>query len=366
MSETPVYRANLQRGVLLRQSGRDADACGYFRKAIEADPEQPDAYLGLAMALAEVRGDRNESLSAIDRALALNPNSAEILGSKSYLFARYGRYSEATALAAAALKRDPSCHIALLGQTNAYTKMNLWHEAEGSARRMLELNPGDTSALNLLAQAFRFLGRHRQSREIIGQVLAQTPNDSFSQSNAGYEALNANRQWQARQHFLNALRVDPASDYARRGLLRSYRECAWIYRAQLKTLFFFSDHWETSTVLRFGAVTLAICTFGLFIGFLFLYFLTVLAFHPVANFFLLFNRTARRSFKENERRNAFLTGAIIAGGLLALAIWSPQDGYVLYGGYLLVYALLFGFSYALDSWDGRRQLHARPGFPNTT
>jgi Tfp pilus assembly protein PilF len=358
MTEEFGYLANFRRGLLLRASGRFADACAYFRCAIEADPGQAEAYLALAMALAEIRGGMNESLLAIERALSLNPDSAEILGSKAYLLAHYGQYELATSVAAIALQRDPTCHIALLARTNAYTKMDLWNEAESSARRMLELNPHDTSALNLLAQALRFLGRRRQSQETIARVLSQTPNDPFSQSNAGYEALNANRQWQARQHFLNALRADPTSDFARIGLLRSYRECAWIYRVQLRALFFFSNHWENSTVLRFALVALTICTFGLFFVFLFIYLLTVLAFHPIANFFLLFNRTARHAFTPEERRNAFLTGVIIAAGLLALAIWSPQDGFVIYGGGLLIYAVLFSFSCGLDALEGWR--HAPP------
>jgi hypothetical protein len=40
---------------------------------------------------------------------------------------------------------------------------------------------------------------------------------------------------------------------------------------------------------------------------------------------------------------------------MALAVFSPDDGYELYGAYLLAYASLFGFSHALDALEGSRQ-----------
>jgi tetratricopeptide (TPR) repeat protein len=350
MSHAPGYQANLQRGRLLRQNGRPADACVYFRQAIESDPDRSEAYLELAMALGETPRNKGEWRPVIDRALSLEPDSPEILGSKAYLLASHGQYDDSKDFALRALQLDPHCHIALLAEANAHTKTAQWEHAEDSARIMLELDAHDTAALNLLAQALRFRGRHRESRQVIAQILAETPNDAFAQSNAGYEALNSDRHWQARQHFLNALRVDPDSDFARRGLLRALRERAWIYRAQLRALLYFSERWETSTALRFVAITLSVCTFGLFVGIFIIYTFTALCFHPFANFLLLFNSTARRAFTPRERRNAMLMGAAVAGGLLALALGGQNDFYRLVAGYFGISALLTFISNGIDSW----------------
>jgi tetratricopeptide (TPR) repeat protein len=185
------YEANLRRGQLLRESGRSAEARGYLGEAIQANPHQPQAYLEMALVESDLPGRKKEALRAIDQAVALAPLSAHFLGYKAYLLSQFGRHQDALEMASQALQIDPNRSIALLARTNAYTKLKRWVEAEISSRRMLQLNPSDTGALNLLAQSLRLQERVKESREIIAQILALTPNDSFGHANAGYPRVAA-------------------------------------------------------------------------------------------------------------------------------------------------------------------------------
>ncbi len=338
MSERPGYLASLQRGQLLRQSGRDSDACQYFKEAIQADPEQPQAYLELALSLSSLRGGQTDSLRAVDRAVALAPNSAHFMGNKAFLLSHFGKYKEALAFASQALSNDPDSFIALLAQANAYTRTAEWVKAERSARRILEIDAQNLNGLNLLAQSLRFQHQHRESREITATILALVPNDAFGQTNAGYGALNVRDHRRANQHFLNALRVDPYSEQARFGLLQSLRERVWIYRTNLRVLLLFNDR-EALKLLKLAFVLLSALTLGLFLAIPFLYLLLALTLQPVSNFFLLLEPTGRRALTRGEKFRAMLTGLLALVLILFFAFTRLHVISIIVSGYLLVFAV---------------------------
>ena len=358
MNDDFSYQANLKRGQLLTEAGHYAEATNYLRSAIEADPNQPQAYLALALAESERPGGQNNALDAIDRAMALAAGSAHILGNKAQLLCNFGRYHEALELRNRALQIDPNCYIALLAQTNAYTKLCRWPEAALSARRMLELNPNDASALNLLAQAFRFQDRHQESHKITSRVLSLAPEDAFGQANAGYDALKADDPRLANAHFLQALRLDPHCEYARIGLLQSLRMRVWIYRFNFKILAGFAQQKDSRGFsLLIGLLTVA--TGGAILGFLILYVLVAWTLLPISNFFLLFDPRGRKALNHKERTWASVTGGLACILMLALAGAKLFGVLAAVAGYLLIFAFFVftpQWTDAWNSWKGKRAL----------
>jgi tetratricopeptide (TPR) repeat protein len=292
MSDAIGYEANLRRGQVLRENGRCKDACVFLREAISADPQEPQPYLELALALSEMPGGKADSLRAAERAVALAPNSPHFIGYRAYILAHLGMYKEALAVADSALRLDPNRHIALLARANSFTKTGQWLAAEQGARRMLELDAEDTGALNLLAQAMRFQNRHADSRGVIRQILARVPEDAFGQTNAGFEALNAGDHERAHRHFVNALRVNPHSDNARRGLLQALRARVWFYRVNLKALDYV-DNLRKPLLLRTIFLLVSVATGGLFVLVWLLYRLLAFCLQPVSKLFLLFDHAGR-------------------------------------------------------------------------
>jgi tetratricopeptide (TPR) repeat protein len=355
MSDPAVYYSNLQRGQLLREREHYQEACNFLGDAIQADPEQPQAYLELALAQSQIPARKSEALGTVDRAVALSPNSAHFLGYKAYLQSHLGLNKEALHVASRALEIDPCCPIALLAQANAYTQLAEWDQAGFTALRMLELDAEDIAALNLRAQALRFQGRHRESRDVIAQILARVPNDAFGQANAGYEALKVGDHRRANEHFLNALRADPHYDYARRGLLQSLRSRVWIYRFNLRMLMLFAEGRESAVGLRVLIFVLTIATGGLFMGLLLLYLVLAVTLQPISNFFLLLEPVGRHALTFSERGWALLTGAIACILLLTFALTSLVGLLAIAGGYLLLFAFCVYVPQWADAWRARKE-----------
>jgi tetratricopeptide (TPR) repeat protein len=354
MTDRPAYEAHLARGRLLRESGRNVEACEWLADAIGADPDRPEAYFELALAKSELPERQAESLQALDRAISLDPNSAHYLGTKAYIQSNFGQHLAALQTQERALELDPWCHIALLAQANAYTKLKRWTAAEQSARLMLETNPNDTAALNLLAQTLRIQDRGPECRTVISRILALTPNDAFGHANAGYEALKTNDPTRATRHFLEALRADPRSDFARGGLLQSLRERNRLYRINRKFLEMISGNPSGLKALIF---ILGICTGGIIFAFAFLYMIVALTLQPLSNFFLLFNPAGRSALTQKERVRALLTGSGAILVLVILTLTKLEGLLFVVAVYLSLFGLCVCVPHLLDAWRARR--HAK-------
>jgi serine/threonine-protein kinase len=101
-------------------------ATEHFRKAVEIDPNYALAWAGLGSLLmpkyvASGRAqDLEEGVTALQRAMALDPAMGEPYAFLSYMYARQHRYDEAIAAAFTAVDRDPGSHMSwyLLGITH--------------------------------------------------------------------------------------------------------------------------------------------------------------------------------------------------------------------------------------------------------
>jgi len=135
LAARPAYTE--ARLALARLEGRRGDAAGAeaeIRRAIEADPEEPEARRGLALALL-AQGRTPEALDAARAALALRPGWALAMGDVAWILAT----SEDPAI------RDPRSAAAL---------------AEDAAHRTQERHAG---ILDTLAAAYAAGGRYEEA-----------------------------------------------------------------------------------------------------------------------------------------------------------------------------------------------------------
>jgi tetratricopeptide (TPR) repeat protein len=346
MSDGLGYQANLQRGRLLRQSGRFEDACRFLGEAIQAEPEQPEPYLELALAQSEMPGKKADSVRSIERAVSLAPTSARMLGYQGYLLSHFGRHTEGLAVAKRALAMDPECYIALLAHANAYTKLGEWSRAETFARRILANFPADASALNLLAQSVRLQKRTEESGRLVAQILAHVPNDAFGHTNAGYEALNVDDHRRAETHFREALSRDPHFEHARRGLVQAFRMRSAFYRFNLKVLAFFDGDQSWKAYMKVLLVILTLMTFGMFLFVIAAYFAIVASLAPLGNLYLLVDPATRPFLGAKERSQAkwaALAGVLLLAGLAGDRAWAILVP-------VLSYLVTFAGFYAVPAW----------------
>jgi tetratricopeptide (TPR) repeat protein len=382
-----AFHANLQRGALLLQQDRYKEALSFTQAAIAANPDSARGYAQLALCWNGLPRERSKAIPAIDRAIGLEPGNSYYVGLKGWFYVCLARYRAALKTAQQGLAINPLCPQSLNSLANAYTKLAQWKKAEAACRRILELDPNNAPGLNLLAQAQRHLGRWKEARETVNLLLAQYPNNAFGQTNAGFGALAAGDHLRANEHFLNALRMDPHFDLARRGLISSLRARIWIIRWNIRLASLFASVGQRpGTLLNVAGAFLGIIAFicvlsaisqflnwlhpeaGIFIfgtlflfGLLYLYLSGIIAL--MGNFLLLFDPLGRHALTRHEKLKACIP-AIGYFWLMALLFMAKAWWLVLA---LVAFTLLLVFSiqYPLlkDRWQQRRAREELEGQP---
>jgi tetratricopeptide (TPR) repeat protein len=332
MSGEAGFQANLQRGELLRHQGRYAEAESYLQRAIGEQPDNADGYYELAFCYCNWSGHSKKALAVIDRAISLEPNRSECHALRAWILGNLDKNTQAVEVAAQALELNPFSLLALNAQTRAYIELHDWKQAEANARQTLSLNARNELAANLLAVALRQQGRLAESDAVTAGLLAQVPENAMAQSNAGWSALQLGDHRRANQHFLEALRLDPDYDYARRGLLHSFNSRVWIYRFYFQFIAWLGRYRKAMRyvfaiviyiVYRFVVTELS-AQFGeeglRWALVLAAIYLVILGFgRSFANLFLLLDRFARYALTRKEKGWSLVAGSIY-GILLALLI----------------------------------------------
>jgi serine/threonine-protein kinase len=219
----------------------------YFRQSIQADPNYPQAYAGLADAYVELVGfgdlepergipeARAAALKAIalddsvaeghnalaycaglewdwaaaarefQRAIELNPGYVAALYQYAFFLSTMGRHAEAIALAGQALELDPLSPVVSYRAGRVYFQARDYPKATAQFRRILELNPSDPLGLYGLGLVYRAQGRP-------DQAIPYLQKESFEQGfdlDAAYAAAGNPAEAQSRlAHDLRRLRAE--------------------------------------------------------------------------------------------------------------------------------------------------------------
>ncbi len=337
----------LLRGIQLNQLGRHADAERALREALAQEPSDGFALHQLAISQFHQPSKQEESLRTVGEALRLEPNDAEHHILKSFILSSLDRPKPALESARAALSLDPNNSNAFASECQAYLQMEEWAKAEESAREALALDADNSLAANQLAQALRVQKKSAENARHLTGMLARDPEDAFTHANAGWAALQNGNQRQAEEHFREALRLDPEMDYARSGLMESFRARSRFYRAYQRYCFAMQalnkqSRWMVIIGLYLGnrfARTLTNTSLKpfayAFCGLYMVFVLWVWVATGVGNLFLLSDRFARHVLYRNEKIEALLVGGGVLLGiplLIAGLLWDLDPLIVLGAG----------------------------------
>lgn len=179
-------------------------ALGAMRRALELDPESADVHRALAFVHWQFEFDWHAALDEYERALALNPHSADsvywygiflgVIGwfDRSYaLLARAAEldplspvvpsvqgwvrffarsYEEALPFYRRVLTVDPDYHVALWFLGEALVELERYDEGIGALRRALELSNRSSRLLAYLGYACGRAGRRAEAEEILEEL----------------------------------------------------------------------------------------------------------------------------------------------------------------------------------------------------
>ncbi|QTN31013.1 tetratricopeptide repeat protein [Akkermansiaceae bacterium] len=324
--------AAFTRAQLLRERGRHEEAVAILLSHLAHHPEDPAAFIELALNRMEIPGQMKLALGDARSATGLLPGLAFPLALQSRILTHLNKAKEALALAESAIALEPDSDYAWNSKCVALIDLTRWKDAEEAARKALEIDPDDEMGSNLLAHVLRMQNRLDESEEESSRRLARDPENAFSFATAGWAALQRGDIKGAEEKFRESLRIDPEMGYAREGLKESFRARSAFFRLFLKWSFFlqkFSESNRTliiiSLIIGFRVLrTLAAGIHPLLVVLVvFAYYLFVFGSwlsSGLANFFLLRDPVARMSLDRMEKIEGMAIAALFFGGTSSVLV----------------------------------------------
>ncbi len=231
MSELDRH-SHLERARILLRQKRYKDAEQHAAAVLQSNPNDADAL----QIIGHCRLDNKQYAEAIQlfqQCLSIEPDDDYV----HYLlgFAHYRNHDKEKALASLrpALRLNPyaSAYYGLY----AYILMdeNKYDEALEKANQGLAVNAQDLTCLNARSQALFRLKDKEAAYDTIKEALSVDPDDDFTHTNLGWHFMEAGKHKKAREHFRQALRINPNNNRARQGYKESLKANLAPYRWML-------------------------------------------------------------------------------------------------------------------------------------
>jgi tetratricopeptide (TPR) repeat protein len=325
--------AHFDHGCLLYQQNRYADAERELKLAILEEPESGAEHAMLARVYIEMTRLDEAEIEAKE-ALRLAPyESYPHLVMGRVLLAR-GRYKEVEAFADEAMRIEPHLVPAWALKAELALLTNDLEAALYAATAGFSYDPTDIACSGLRTIALTRLGRTAEAIDESAGALARNPDDDFAHTNRGWALLHQGNARDALPAFREALRLDPASSFARDGMIEALKGQHWLYRQMLRyflwlgrqrgwvqigvplliVLFQRINDWAATEFPALRPVFLALfalaCLFGI------LSFVAI----PLFNFILMTSRFGRQVLTRKEKWHAVTITALLVAGIVCFAI----------------------------------------------
>lgn len=324
--------ASMERAQILLQQSRYDLAEAELRRALSEDPNDPFCHAALSLCLSEL-GRHQEATEEAQAAVALAPDLPYAHYALASVLQDRNQLDEARAAIEEAIRLDPEepDYQALL--SNIWFNRRRWKAALEAAEVALVLDPEHVAANNLRAMALVKLGRKTEAGATIQTAMARDPENSLTHANQGWALLHAADYPRALEHFREALRLNPQSDWAREGLVEALKARHFVYGLMLRYFLWMSRlsgkaQWAVLLggyfayrVLREVArhnpglapwITPVLLAYGIFA------LMTWIA-DPLFNLLLRLNRFGRLALNSEQVRASNWLGGLVLATVLSLA-----------------------------------------------
>ena len=197
MARSHTYLAALGRSTLCGE----AYGCAYdaAEKAIELDSEIEDSHVALALVQLFHDWDFPAAETSFLRAMAINPDSVDVLHGYSLYLQAVGRADEAVAVLERAAKLDPLNLPVLDYLGKAQMACGQYDEARAQFDRVLELDPEFRSALEGKGWTYLHMGRLDDAIDTFERVRELTPHPKGGITPLAYALGIAGREAEAEE-----------------------------------------------------------------------------------------------------------------------------------------------------------------------
>ena len=143
-------RTHLSRGAAYVALSRFNEAESEYRKAIDMDPDEPDAYYGLGN-IARKKGDLKIATRFYIQALAVRPDYTNALNNLGAVYIELGDWEEAIEVLKKSVAIRPEFPESYYNLAGAEERAKLLQDAEDHYKTATQLNPSDADAFGALA-----------------------------------------------------------------------------------------------------------------------------------------------------------------------------------------------------------------------
>jgi tetratricopeptide (TPR) repeat protein len=307
---------------------------------LSPEPTHTEALYLLALCQAET-GNMTEANKLIQAVISSDPSNPYYLYTQANFYLKDDRLKEAEKFVRNAIMFDPqnADFFGLLSIIKINQKE--WTQALQYANDGLALDASNITCLNSRTTALFKLDKKDDAYTTIKEALHQDPENDTTHANIGWGLLEKGDHKQALEHFREALRLNPHSEYAKAGLVEGLKARYWFYRIFLRYAFWIGNfqkkgQWAIILGLYFGSRILSgvsnsnpeLAVFLQPVVTLYILFaLSTWIITPLSNLFLRLNVYGRYALSEEETSVSNFTGAFFLIGLtgLALMLFYPEE-----------------------------------------
>lgn len=231
MSELDRH-SHLERARILLRQKRYKDAEQHAAAVLQGNPNDADAL----QIIGHCRLDNkryDEAIQIFQQCLGLEPDDDYVHYLLGFAYYRNRGKDKAIVSLQSALRLNPyaSAYYGLY----AYILMdeNKYDEALDKANQGLAVNAQDLTCLNARSQALFRLKNKEAAYDTIKEALSVDPDDDFTHTNYGWHFMEMGKHKKAREHFRQALRINPNNYRARQGYKESLKANLAPYRWML-------------------------------------------------------------------------------------------------------------------------------------
>jgi len=243
MSEFNRY-TYIERARLLLKQKRYRDAEQHAAAVLQHNPDDADALQVIGHCRLDT-GNYQDATKLFERCLSIEPDDDYVHYLMAFAFYKTKATEKATSFLQSAIRLNPyaSGYHGLF----AYIMLdqNRYDDALQKANEGLAVNAHDLTCLNARSNALFRLKNKEAAFDTIREALAVDPDDDFTHTNFGWHFMEAGKHKQAREHFRQALRINPDNERARIGYKESLKANLPPYRWMLMFSLWLSNKSKT-------------------------------------------------------------------------------------------------------------------------
>ncbi len=244
--------AHFDRALLLFEQSRHDLAERELMQELAVDPDNSMAHSLLALCLSKQK-EYQRATEEAQAAVGLTPDLPFAHYALASVYDDRDRLKEAQSAIAEAIQLDPENADYLALQSSISLQRGHWQAALDAAERGLEANAEHVGCNNFRALALVKLGRKEEAGATIEQTLATDPDNPVTHANQGWTYLEQSEPDKALEHFREALRLDPNSEWARAGIVEALKARNIFYRLMLRYFLWMA---KFSSLAQWGIILL--------------------------------------------------------------------------------------------------------------